>query len=104
MSVAAWRFAMTVSMHINDVTSYPDGQSLSPSLFPVLSPTFGTYRPAADSSRLFNPVEPVPKSCETVEKLAKSGEVWVSEGFSREFAFACLAPYQWLSRFIRAAQ
>jgi hypothetical protein len=45
-----------------------------------------------------------PQTEETVEKLAKSGEVWVSEGFSREFAFAYLAPYQWVSRFIRAAQ
>ena len=35
-----------------------------------------------------------PQTQETVEKLAESGEVWVGEDFSREFALAFLAPYQ----------
>jgi hypothetical protein len=39
-----------------------------------------------------------------VEKLAKSGEVLVGEGFSREFALAFLAAYQWPPRLIRAAR
>ena len=44
-----------------------------------------------------------PPTLETVEKLAESGEVLVGEDFSREFALAFLAAYQWPPGLIRAA-